>query len=139
MSPVLVAAALGAVLALTACDTAPTACPAIAWGNGLTVELAGGWPPGEGRTVRVGCPQPCGPELREDAPPGRGHEGLASLVGDRATVSFLMETPDEVDVAVLGPDGGVLAGLTADLEWERAGGSEECGGPHEATVTVPAP
>jgi hypothetical protein len=139
VSPVLVAAALGAVLALTACDTAPTACPAIAWGNGLTVQLAGGWPPGEGRSVRVACPQPCGPELREDAPPGRGHEGVAPLVGDRATVSFLMATPDEVDVAVLGPDGGVLAGLSADLDWQRVGGSEECGGPHEATVTVPAP
>ena len=139
MSPVLVAAALGAVLALTACDTGPTACPAIAWGNGLTVELAGGWPPGEGRSVRVACPQPCGPEFREDAPPGPRHEGVAPLVGDRATVSFLMETPDEVHVAVLGPDGAVLAEVEADLEWVRVGGSAECGGPHEATVTVPAP
>ena len=139
MSPVLVAAALGAVLALTACDTGPTACPAIAWSNGLTVELAGGWWPGEGRSVRVACPQPCGPEFREDAPPGPGHEGVAPLVGDRATVSFLMETPDEVHVAVLGPDGAVLAEVEADLEWVRVGGSAECGGPHEATVTVPAP
>ena len=139
MSPVLVKAALGAVLALTACDTGPTACPAIAWSNGLTVELAGGWWPGEGRSVRVACPQPCGPEFREDAPPGPGHEGVAPLVGDRATVSFRMETPDEVHVAVLGPDGAVLAEVEADLEWVRVGGSAECGGPHEATVTVPAP
>ncbi len=131
MNPVLVAAALGAVLALTACDGGVgRACPAIAWGNGLTVELADGWPPGEGRSVRVACPQSCGLEVPD---------GVAPLVGDRATVSFLMETPDSVDVAVLGPDGGVLAGLTADLEWERVGGSAECGGPHEATVTVPAP
>ncbi len=90
MSPVLVAAALGAVLALTACDTGPTACPAIAWSNGLTVELAGGWWPGEGRSVRVACPQSCGLEVPD---------GVAPLVGDRATVSFLMETPDSVALA----------------------------------------
>ena len=50
-----------------------------------------------------------------------------------------MVSPETVAVAVLGPDGAVLAELTADLEWARVGGSAECGGPHEATVTVPAP
>jgi hypothetical protein len=119
-----------AVLALAGCDGVGRACPAIAWGNGLAVELADDWPPGEGRSVQVGCLQPCGLEVPE---------GVAPLDGDRATVSFLLETPDEVDVAVLGPDGAVLAQLTADLEWVRVGGSDECGGPHEATVTVPAP
>ena len=48
--------------------------------------------------------------------------------------SSLPPTPSRI-----GPDGGVLAGLSADLDWQRVGGSEECGGPHEATVTVPAP
>ncbi len=33
----------------------------------------------------------------------------------------------------------VLAELTAHLERVRVGGSAECGGPHEATLTVPAP
>ena len=78
----------------------------------------------------VGCLQPCGLEVAD---------GVVPLDGDRATVSFLLETPDGVNVAVLGPDGAVLAELTADLEWVRVGGSAECGGPHEATVTVPAP
>ena len=134
------ALALGAVLVLTAWgDGVEQACPAIAWSNGLTVELAGDWPPGAGRTVRVGCPQPCGLDVREDVPPAPVHEGVAPLVAGRAAVSFLMGTPDEVDVTVLGPDGAVLAGLSADLDWQRVGGSAECGGPHEATVTVPAP
>jgi hypothetical protein len=130
----------GAVLTLTACDGgAEQACPAVAWSNGLTVALAGDWPPGEGRTVRVGCPQPCGLDIREDTPPGPVHEGVAPLTGATAALSFVMATPDEVDVTVLGPDRTVLAGLSADLEWARVGGSAECGGPHEATVTVPAP
>jgi hypothetical protein len=120
-----------AVLALAGCDGGVgRACPAIAWGNGLTVELAGDWPPGEGRSVRVGCPRPCGLEVPD---------GVAPLDGDRATVSFLIETPDAVDVAVLGPDGAVLTETRADPEWVRVGGSAECGGPHEATGTVPAP
>lgn len=140
MSPVLVAAALGAVLTLTGCDGGVgRVCPAVAWGNALTVELAGDWPPGEGRSVRVACPQPCGLQFHEDAPPGPVHEGVAPLIGDRATVSFLMETPDEVHVAVLGADGAVLTEVEVDLEWVRVGGSAECGGPHEATGTVPAP
>lgn len=129
-----------AVLVLAGCDGGiGQACPAIAWGNGLTVELAGGWPPEEARSVRVSCPEPCRPEALEGTPADPIREGVAPLVGDRATVSFLMETPDEVAVAVLGPEGDVLAELTADLEWVRVGGSAGCGGPHEATVTVPAP
>jgi hypothetical protein len=134
------ALAVGAVLALTACyGGGGRVCPAVAWGNGLTVVLAGDWTPGEVRSVRVGCPQPCGREIREGAPPGPVHEGVASLTGATAALSFVLEMPDEVDVAVLGPDGAVLAGLSADLDWQRVGGSAECGGPHEATVTVPAP
>ncbi|HYO35192.1 MAG TPA: hypothetical protein VER97_03890 [Geodermatophilus sp.] len=47
--------------------------------------------------------------------------------------------PGTVEVTVLGPDGAVLAEVEADPDRVRLGGSEECGGPHEATVTVPAP
>ena len=48
---------------------------------------------------------------------------------------FVLET---VEVAVLGSDDAVLAGTTAAPAWVRDGGSEQCGGPREATVTVPA-
>ena len=129
-----------AVLALAGCDgVVGRACPAVAWGNALTVELADDWSPGEGHSVQVSCPEPCRPEALEGTPSGPVREGAAPLVGDRATVSFVLETPESVAVAVLGTDGAVLAELTADLEWVRVGGSAECGGPHEAMVTVPAP
>jgi hypothetical protein len=32
-----------------------------------------------------------------------------------------------------------LLAVGALLAWVRVGGSAECGGPHEAAVTVPAP
>ncbi|SHN84451.1 hypothetical protein SAMN05660350_03596 [Geodermatophilus obscurus] len=129
------ALAVGAVLALTACDGVERACPAIGWGNGLTVELAGDWPPGEGRSVRVDCGTPCDPSGVPGAPP----TATAPVEGAVARVVLGMVVPGTVDVTVLGPDSAVLAELSADLEWERVGGSEECGGPHSATVSVPAP
>jgi hypothetical protein len=129
----------GAVLALAACDGVEQACPAIAWGSTLTVELTPDWPPGEGRSVEVGCPEPCGLPALGGTPSGPIREGVAPLTGTSAAVSFVMETPDSVVVTVLGPDGVVLAEVATDLDWERVGGSAECGGPMAAAVTVPAP
>jgi hypothetical protein len=127
------------VLSVAACDGVAEACPAIGWGSVLIVELAPDWPPGEGRSVRVSCPQPCGLPSLDGTPFDPVRTGAAPLTGTSAGVSFLMETPDAVVVTVLGPDGAVLAEVDADLHWVRVGGSEECGGPHEARVTVPAP
>jgi hypothetical protein len=126
----------GAVLALAACDgDVERACPAIGWSNLVTVELAGPWPDGGGRSVRLGCGTPCDPSLPSEAPSAV----TAPVQGSVARVVLGMVTPDIVDVTVLGPDGAVLAETTADLEWVRVGGSPDCGGPHEAAVTVPAP
>jgi len=50
-----------------------------------------------------------------------------------------MATPDAVAVTVLAADGAELAGVDVELDRVRVGGSAECGGPSEATVTVPAP
>ena len=139
MTGVRAIAVCGAVLALVACDGAPTACPAIGWGSTLTVRLAPDWPPGEGRSVQVGCPDPCGLPALDGTPSGPIRTGAAPLTGSSASVSFVMETPDAVVLTVLGPDGAVLAEVDAGLDWVRVGGSEECGGPHEAGVSVPAP
>ncbi len=122
MSGVRSVLAVAALLALTSCSGDRAVCPAVGWSNGLTVELAGDWPPGEGRTVRV-----------------EGAEAVTPLTGRTASVSFPMTTPDTVAVTVLGPDGATLSEVRADLDWVRVGGSEECGGPHLATAVVPAP
>ena len=63
----------------------------------------------------------------------------APLTGRSAGLSVDMAAPESVVVTVLGADGSDLAEVSADLEWHRVGGSEECGGPMETTVTVPAP
>ena len=63
----------------------------------------------------------------------------AALRGTSAALSFVLSSPDTVVVTVLGADGGTLAEVEADLDWVRVGGSEECGGPGEASVVVPAP
>ena len=110
------------------------ACPAVGWSNSLRVELADGWP--TAAAVRVECPSWCGLAVE---PVGDGPDAATvPLTGSTAFVSLGMVSPDAVGVTVLGADGGVLTEADLDLDWERVGGSAECGGPAEATATVPA-
>ncbi|MGY1885151.1 hypothetical protein ACI799_07610 [Blastococcus sp. SYSU DS0753] len=60
-----------------------------------------------------------------------------ALTGSSAAV-FMMDMPDFMVVSVLEPEGQV-AEVEQALVWERVGGTEECGGPMEAVVVVPAP
>jgi len=129
-----------AALALAACrEGVETVCPAIGWSNALVVTLAGDWPPVEGGSVTVACAPRCGWAVVRDGPPVDQDRLTAPLDTLPVVLHLDMSTPDPVDVRVLGPDGSELAGMEADLDWVRVGGSEECGGPMEAAVTVPAP
>jgi len=121
---------LGAALALAGCaGEGGVACPAIGWSNGLTVELAEDWPAVDGGSVRIECSSPCGAAYPAGTP----------LTGTTAAVQVDMTTPDSVVVTVLAADETEVAEVDAALDWVRVGGSERCGGPSEATVTVPAP
>ena len=129
-------AVIGAVLVLNACDGGVgQVCPAVGWFDTLTVQLAEDWPDGEGRSVRLDCGGPCDPPVLSGDP----SRLTAAVEGSTARFTVGMSVPRTVVVTVLGPDGAVLAEIDADPDWERVGGSEECGGPHEATVTVAAP
>ena len=133
--------ALGLALtgvALTGCD-ATTACPAIGYGNVLTVALADGWPPDAGRTVHLECPGPCDVVAVRTGDGDSGDGASAPLNGASVSFPFTGGRPASVVVAVLDTAGTELARVETELEWVRVGGSEECGGPGEATVTVPAP
>jgi hypothetical protein len=134
--------ALAGLLTLVGCDAGgpPAACPAIGWSNTVTVELAGDWPAVDGGSVRLACSSPCGCYVRLDEDPAPVVQVPLPL-GRSPSVEFglLMTTPASAVVTVLGADGAVLAEVDTDLDWVRVGGSEECGGPHEATVEVPAP
>ena len=126
-----------AVLAVTGCGAGPeTACPAIGYSSTLLVELGAGWPDEAGRTVRVDCAGPCPDPLAGTG--GPDDVRTAELTGTSATFDWFDATGDVV-VTVLGPDGVELASVDTALEYERVGGTAECGGPMQATVTVPAP
>jgi hypothetical protein len=138
-------AATGAVLvsgliALTGCGAgAETVCPAIGWSNALTVALADGWPPVEGGSLTVDCAPRCGQAVVEDGAPADRDASSVPLPGSSAVLHLDMSAPESVDIRVLGADGTELTEVHAELDWRRVGGSAECGGPMEATVTVPVP
>ena len=117
------------VVLVTGCDEAAVVCPAIAYGSTLVIRLADDWPPGENRTVQVDCDSPC-----ELVPP----TGSPVPVTESEARVVLVDPPDPVTVTVADPS-GPLTSVEEEPTWKRVGGTAECGGPMEATVTVPAP
>ena len=112
------------------------ACPAIGYSSSLVVELATDWPADQAHSVTIECDEPCG------VPPMDGEEAASTrtavLAGGEAVVDWF-GLGDSVLVTVLDAEGARLAQVDVDLDWVRVGGTEECGGPLEATVNVPAP
>ncbi|WP_324277600.1 hypothetical protein [Blastococcus brunescens] len=134
------ACAMAAALALGACaGGTQTVCPAIGWSNAVIVTLADDWPPVEGGALTVDCSPMCGWAVVQDEPLAERDAVAVPLDGRTAVLQLDMSAPDFVSIRVLGPDGDELADVDTDLAWRRVGGSEQCGGPLEATVVVPAP
>ncbi len=132
------ACAMAVALAVGGCGaTGGTACPAVAWGSALTVQFADDWPPVAGG-VTVRCVPECMAAVLAGGSPG-STAASDPADGGSVTVTYTLSTPDSVVLTVLAPDGTALTEVDADVDWRRVGGSEECGGPHEATVVVPAP
>ena len=131
------AALLLAGAGVAGCDAAAIGCPEIGWSNVLTVNLAADWPVQTGRTVHVTCSEPCGGSSLDDG--GQGAELSSPLTGTSTSFRVPMTSPESVAVTVLDARGTPLARVDAEPDWVRVGGTEECGGPSEATVVVPAP
>lgn len=125
-------AGLVTAMGLTGC--VPFACPAIGWSNTFTVQL-------DGDTLAVDQVQLCtddGCAPAEDVDP-TGPLGFVSVEdqdGDSWTFSVGMNRLEQVTVRTLAGDGTVFSDTEVTPEWMRVGGSEQCGGPGEATVTV---
>ncbi|TFV50347.1 hypothetical protein [Blastococcus sp. TF02A-35] len=128
------ATALTALLAGTGCAAGGTVCSAVGWHNAVVVEFAEGWPAVEGG-VTLECDPACYTDVLVDPEAAT----VDPTGGGPATVLLGMSTPGSIVVRVVGADGARLTEVDADLDWRRVGGSEQCGGPHEATVVVPAP
>ncbi|MGY1749399.1 hypothetical protein [Modestobacter sp. SYSU DS0511] len=118
---------------LTACDGGvPIACPAIGYLPSVLVELTGDWSGHPVGSVQLDCSSPCERPTLDDPPAEDDPTVLGWIVPSGPL-------PDSAVATVRAPDGSVLAEVEAGLDFERVGGSAECGGPMEATVEVPAP
>ncbi len=158
------------VLVTTGCaGFGETACPAIAWGNTVAVEVPGSADPASGVAGVVVClgadctpggsSPPALPTAPGDATPGGPPVGVPSpdasvpMDEDAHSLVFPTATPDgdvwsvpttmgadpRGRVAVLGADDLVLVERDVRFTWVRHGGSEQCGGPSTARVVVRLP
>jgi hypothetical protein len=132
------AVALGALLwAASRAGGPDVVCPAIGWGSAVRVELTGDWSAQPVGVVELECSTPCERLTVLDEVTGEPvqlHEAV-----DPLSWPVFGERPGSAVATVLAPDGSELARVESQLEFERVGGTEECGGPTEATVRVPAP
>lgn len=116
----------------------PTECAAIAYSQHVDIILEG---PAADKVERVvfctdrGCSVP-GTEATPVPASGPWYT-VTDLGGGRWHVDILLDLPGQATIEVLGTDGTTLTRTTVELEWQRIGGSEECGGPHETEpITV---
>lgn len=139
-APVLVLGLLGAAL-LTGCTT-PTACPAIGWSNSLVVQVDPAISPvGE---VQICVDDACISSVDRSGSASAAPSSTSPLSGaafqakdgQKWTFSLSMTNPKKVTVRVLNADSAVLRSVEASPEWQQVGGSEQCGGPAQATVAV---
>lgn len=125
-------AGLVTVMGLTGC--VPFACPAIGWTNALTVQLDGN--ASAVNQVQLCTEAGCAPAEDESVTGPLGLVAVEAQNGDAWT--FAVDgLPDTFTVRTLAADGTVLSDTEVTPEWDRIGGSEQCGGPSEATITVP--
>lgn len=127
----LAVAGLVTVMGLTGCI--PFACPAIGWTNALTVQLDGDTSTVD--QVQLCTDAGCAPVEDEDITGPLGFVTVEEQNGDAWTFS-VDGFPDTFTVRTLAADDTVLSDTAVTPEWERIGGSEQCGGPSVATVTV---
>jgi len=161
-----VSAAVLAV-ALSGCSGSfPVACPAVGWTDTVEVHVPGSADPASGvtgvgfcqeRGCTPGLPDRAAPVLPDepgDATPAGPGEVVPGAVGPAPTPTLEPSTAHDGDVwsvstpsgaadrgrvALFGADDRVLVQRDVDLTWVRTGGSEQCGGPSTASVTVELP
>lgn len=116
-----------AVLGLSGCSTIPVACPAIAYLSSVAVTAKGAVP--ADALLRACVSDEC---LTEGEPASQTDASAVRIsrnVMGEWTVQFGSSQPDALDLTLLSHDGAIIAAEQYELEWERVGGSEQCGGP----------
>ena len=119
---------LGLALATaTGCAVTETACPAIGYFSTLKVVIEGG----TAHDVLVCDGDVCAPSEKASA------EGyVITGAGNGEVWTFTGQFPQDFTLRVMDGDGTILTDAAVTPDWVRTGGSEACGGPAEATVTV---
>lgn len=125
-----------ATLSVASCSSGDVVCPAIGWINKLTIQLEGDV--SQVADVTLCVDDLCVPSEDGTAPDELAQVGQAAQDGNTGQWVFTtsMSTPESFSVRVLSADGTVLANAPASANWVRVGGSEQCGGPRQATVIV---
>jgi hypothetical protein len=147
---------------VTGCGQVTTHCPAVGHFSTFVVRLDDGWPLDEARTVTLRCPEDdvCDvrasvrpedvlpepephvvpfdePRLQTGPPPAT--PGSATQTLRDGTAEFVLGSSPGPVLVTVSEAGEDVVSMIVQPEWVRVGGSEECGGPQEAEVVVPAP
>ncbi|GAA3606767.1 hypothetical protein [Agrococcus terreus] len=129
------AAAIALVAALSTTACAQTVCPAIGYLHTLAVEVA------DDRVASIELCDTDGCSSSEAAasPDSTGAFAHAAPEPDGAgrwLAGGLLDAPERVTVRMLDESGALLGEAEVEPAWQRTGGSEQCGGPHAATIDV---
>lgn len=130
-APLFAAGAFGLAFSLTGCVS--FACPAVGWTNALTVVLDGDTAAVE--QVQLCTEDGCAPAEDADMTGPLGWVAVEERTEHSWTFS-VDALPDTFTVRALGTGEAVLSDTEVTPSWTRVGGSAQCGGPSEATVTV---
>lgn len=123
---------------LAGCSALQLACPAVGWINVVTVQI-------EGSAEAVGLVERV--EFCDDRQCSQSAAALPDtssvlpyiaekIEQGRWRISTDMSAPETATIRALAADGAELAATTETLDWERVGGSEQCGGPGVADVSI---
>jgi hypothetical protein len=123
-----------ALVALTGCAPAPVACPAVGWANILTVEVTGRT--SSVHSVQLCTEDGCAPRLDVESGGSLGLVRVADREGDRWTFETGMLPLDEVTIRSADANGSIISKTSVSPDWKRVVGSERCGGPSKAFVSV---
>lgn len=128
------------------------ACTTIGWANAVNVELGGNASavaavelcadgvcasaapplPASDEPLQVMTAVPDASAAPSSAPDGGALRFSTEQIDERTwRVSFDMQSPDSLVVRAVSATGEVLAEREVTVEWERVGGSDQCGGPSE--------
>ena len=124
------------VLGLAGCSSPGGVCSAVGWINKLTITLTGDL--SDVADVKLCVEDQCAPTDNSQPSEALAQVTHAQQDGSTGTWIFMtgMGSPADFTVRVYAADGTVLSDAQSAPEWVRVGGSEECGGPGEATLTV---